>query len=245
MIKIFQKQWFDIPFKELGSLSPHVLADGKFYSLFYSAFYTKYTGYDALPAHYVTSKRHTAKHLTDFIIRKNAQTILSIGCGNGIIEKEIGHALPNITIDAYESNAANSRWLRHLANIALYSGDFPACLPPKKYDLVYLSCVEYALTDTEYSTLLAQLRNVTDAPVILTSLISPYPTYLAFIKYWIKFTIYKMKLYDPGQLWGYLRHHHQHCAIINQAGYRVINNGTLTNGQTWIEISPKQNEPNL
>ena len=239
MIKLFQKQWFDISFSEFSKLNSKKLADTHFYQGFYEVFYKKYSDYNALPLTYIHQKKMVANHLCHLIIEKKAKTILSFGCGNGMIEKEIIHSLPDIQLMAYESNAHNLKWLNNIPQINTYHGEFPACFPKKqKFDLIYLSTVDYALSNKDYIALLLTIKNLTRAPIILTNLIKPYSNLSAYIKYWLKYFFATCKIYDPGQFWGYLRHFYEHQKIFQKAGYVIINKGNFANKTFWIEISP-------
>ena len=48
--KIWQKEWFKIPFKDLNiRLSPNILPDQKFYDSFYDFLFKKYLSWNDLP----------------------------------------------------------------------------------------------------------------------------------------------------------------------------------------------------
>lgn len=239
MIKIFQKRWFDIEFSEFTHLDANKLADNQFYKKFYQHFYACYPNYETLPSNYVKAKKQIAVHLAQLIRLKKAQSILSVGCGNGLIEKELYQLLPHLELSVYEQDANNLKWLKDLTGIKLYFGETLDCLPSsKKYDFIYLSSVDYALTNEQYTQLLLSLKQISNSSIILTNIILPYPTFLKFFTYWIKYTLFKIRLYHPGQLWGYLRHIHEHKAIFNDCGFEIKNIGKAFQNLSWIEISP-------
>lgn len=238
MIKIFQKRWLNIEFSEFCQPTHKFMADTTFYKRFYEIFYKKYSGWGDLPSAYLRDKHRVANHLAKVITENNMQTVLSIGCGNGIIEKELIERLPNLQLFAYEPDEINFKWLKNISNINLCAGSLSSCLSSKKYDLVYLSGVDPVLSNTEYLGLLIQIKRCTSAPLMLTNVIKPYRNILVFISYWTKFLFFKLSLYDLGQFWGYLRYFYEHQRIFSQAGYTVINKGSLSKGFMWIEIAP-------
>lgn len=240
MIKVYQKRWFDVKFNEFYQLTPQSIAKTDFYKQYYDNFYKTYSSWDHLPISYIEGRREVATHLANRIKEKNVQTALTLGCGNGIIEKELQTLAPYTTILAYEPDETNLTWLRKLTNVKLYFGQFPACLPTNQsYDLVYLCDVDCVFADEEYISILTTIKQITSAPILLTNVIKPLPTLFARIKYWGKYVLAKLGLYQLGQLLGYSRYIHEHQAIFNRAGYTIVDKGDLNQDLMWIEIRPR------
>ncbi len=240
MIKVYQKRWFDVEFNEFYQLTPKAIASTDFYKNYYNNFYKTYSSWDHLPIPYVKDRQEAAKHLANLIQEKNVQTALTLGCGNGIIEKELQTLAPTTTILAYEPDETNLTWLKKLTNVKLYFGQFPACLPANQsYDLVYLCDVDSIFTDEEYILFLTTFKQITSAPILLTCIIKPLPTFYAYLKYWVKYALAKLGLYSLGQLLGYSRYFREHQAIFNRAGYTIVNKGDLNQDLMWIEIIPR------
>ena len=84
MRKIWQTEWFGIQFSDFIDVNSMNIADEKFYEKFYERFYEKFKSFDDLPKSWVSNKLNVAKDLLEF--SKNYDEVLSIGCGNGIIE---------------------------------------------------------------------------------------------------------------------------------------------------------------
>lgn len=239
MIKMFQKRWFNIEFKDICALSSKEIATTEFYKLFYQIFYDKYSSWDSLPASYIAGKQHITKHLAEIISQKQPLHVLSIGCGNGVVEKQLLKIFPELHMVAYEPDEINLKWLKQVPGVTTCFGEFPQCIPKQEYDLVYLSGVDPVLNDKSYISFLSHIKSLTSAPVILTNVIKPYPNPLAFVKYWTKFWLAQFNLYDLGQFWGYLRHLNEHTRLIRKAGYQVKEIGDISNGLRWIEINPQ------
>lgn len=238
MIKVFQKRWFAIEFDEFYQLNPKHMAGTEFYKRFYEVFYQTYPTWDSLPAAYHAIRKKVADHLASLIVEKKAQTVLSIGCGNGLVEKQLMHQLPHLQLFVYEPDETNLTWLKNLSDARLCFGEFPDCLPAgQHYDLVYLCDVDPIFSDQDYVSFLAKIREATPAPVVLTNVIKPLPDAWSSMKYWVKWGLAKLRLYQLGQLLGYSRYFHEHVAIFRQAGYHVVNKGDLSKGLMWIELN--------
>ena len=236
MIKIFQRSWLDIKFDQFSVLNHKEIANNDFYQKFYEIFYKKYANWDNLPATYIQEKQYVSNKLVEMISKKTAKHVLSIGCGNGLIERELIQRLPDIQLTAHECIEANLIWLKSIAQITTCYGEIPACLPTKNYDFIYLSQVDYALSDAQYIHLLKQIRSFTQAPIIFVGVPKPHTDGWAWFKYWVKCFLAKCQLYNLGQLWGYLRHYYEHAAIVEKAGYRIIGHGDLLRGVIWFEV---------
>lgn len=239
MIKIFQKQWFDIKFNQIAQLNRFTMPTSDFYKKFYDVFYQRYHHHDDLPLDYKQSKRQLALHLAARIRHKKVSSVLSIGCGNGIVEKYLTEELPDIRLLAYETDINNMRWLKNKTSITLCDENIESVLAKHPgIDYIYLATVDYALSDEEYIAMLSLIRKLSAAPVLLTGIIKPLPNAFAWCKYQLKFVLARLGLYRLGQFWGYLRNTHEHKAIFKQAGYEITSSGDLSHDLMWIELAP-------
>ncbi|MGG7048309.1 MULTISPECIES: hypothetical protein [unclassified Campylobacter] len=107
MRKIYQKDWFGIRFSDFYKTDSSKIADTKFYEEFYKKFYDKFSSYDDLPEHYKECKINIAKDIINF--SKDYDKVLSIGCGNGIIEDFLINSGKKCVTAIEPSD--NSRWL--------------------------------------------------------------------------------------------------------------------------------------
>ena len=124
MKKLWQSEWFDIKFESFIEVDPHSIADEEFYKKFYQKFYQKYQSFDDLPNKYKINKIATAIDILGF--SEKYQSIMSIGCGNGIIEDHILKNSNKYIVAIEPSN--NTRWLSDSKNFRLIQGFFPEIL---------------------------------------------------------------------------------------------------------------------
>ena len=86
--KIWQKEWFKIPFKELNiRLSLNRLPDQKFYDSFYDLLFKKYLSWNDLPKEWIREKELLALEIIKLIPFK--AKVLSFGTGLGFVEDKI------------------------------------------------------------------------------------------------------------------------------------------------------------
>ena len=132
MRKLWQTKWFGIQFSDFMDVDSVNIADEKFYE--------KFKSFDDLPKNWVSNKLNVAKDLLEF--SKDYDEVLSIGCGNGIIEDYISNNSDKFILAIEPSN--NSRWIENRKNIKFISGLFPKSIKnEKKYQFGYCSSIDY------------------------------------------------------------------------------------------------------
>lgn len=152
MKKLYQSQWHNIKFKDFYKISKNDLPDSTFYEKFYNLFHKKYSSYDDLDKIWVKDKLEYIeifKKSSKF--RKNSK-ILSVGCGTGLIEKELiqNHDFDNIEVT--EVSESPLKWIKqYISPSNIYIGYFPDCIKhDNKFDLIILSGIDYVFTDKEF-----------------------------------------------------------------------------------------------
>jgi len=224
MLKLHQHSWQDIQFRDFVKLSAFNIADSTFYAQFYKAFYQKYNNWDEISPSWQTNKKHLAYQIIKIIqdngFNKN-HAILSIGCGLGFIEKIIFEAgFSNLEVT--EITEQPLRWLQtQLPPEQIHVGFVPECLPPnQKYDFIYLNAVDYVFETQELIHFLRTLRDLLqDNGIVFLSSASFQPEITAFDKFKeiVKQVLHSLKLYDLGQLWGYIRSRQEYYEVMKKA----------------------------
>ena len=74
MQKIWQTEWFGIPFKEFAQLNPNQIAASEFYSNFYEIFYQRYKSFNEIEKSWLTEKENVAKDLFSMIQKNNVHS---------------------------------------------------------------------------------------------------------------------------------------------------------------------------
>ena len=137
MEKIYQRQWHGINFNSFAEISENHMAGSKFYEKFYETFFKKFKSYDDLDKLWVKEKLDCIQILEKSKKFNKTAKILSIGCGIGIIEKElIKKGFSNIEVT--EVAAQPLVWLKeYLPANKMHIGFFPECISKKMtYDFI-------------------------------------------------------------------------------------------------------------
>ncbi len=174
MRRFYQESWQGIPFTAFSHISFFHLADPKFYATFYEELFRRYQGWNDLPATWRANKakdaRWLAERIRDIVTRERESgeipadgpaRVLSIGSGVGYMEKLLLEELPDVELHVNEPSTVGMRWLRRLIPAErIYIGLPPACLPPDvRYDVIYLSAVDYGIPTRELVHVLEELRS--------------------------------------------------------------------------------------
>ena len=162
MKKLYQREWFEIDFSDLGvSLSTSKTADISFYEAFYNHFFDKYTGYESLPSNWKALKNEITNHLAGEC-SGGGVSLLSIGCGIGYIENELQKRDESIEIVALEPSANMAEWMD--SSIKVLHGTFPEVLQdkydPSDFDMVYASGIDYVFDDNAYASFLKSVFKI-------------------------------------------------------------------------------------
>lgn len=169
MRRFYQESWQGIPFTSFSHISFFHLAEPKFYAVFYEELFRRYKDWDDLPAQWRENKRKDARWLVGQLRAKLVQEpsgrtepvrVLSIGSGVGYMENVLLDEMPDLELHVNEPSTVSMRWLRQrVPNERIYIGLPPACLPADvRYDMIYLSTVDYGIPTREFAHLLSELR---------------------------------------------------------------------------------------
>ncbi|CAG1006140.1 hypothetical protein ANRL2_04558 [Anaerolineae bacterium] len=241
MKRFFQTEWQGIQFSGLATLSETELAGTKFYNAFYRELFRRYAGYDDMDL----SWRRSKKELADWIaaqLRSSAR-VLSVGCGLGYMEsclhREHGAEL-ELHVSDYASEALD--WLRHEfpeERIHLFGGG-----NDERYDLIYLSAVDYAVPTNDMIDLLVEQRSrlVPSGACLMISASYleedvPVPERIkVVVKHAVKALLSAAGLYHRGQFWGWMRTRSEYRELMREAGYSQVEDGFIetSNQRTYF-----------
>lgn len=253
MRRFYQESWQGIPFTAFTHLSFFHLAEPRFYATFYEELFRRYSDWDDLPAAWRGSKTWDARWLASRLEERPAlgedglprpPRVLSIGSGVGFMERELLAALPGVELHVNEPSTVGMRWLRRLLPAErIYIGMPPACLPSDiRYDMIYLSAVDYGIPRRELEHLLWELRaqlapggrlyclsaSLLEEDSLVGSLVNAMKNVLRCV------------LHHLGvrrqQFWGWRRTRAEYRALFREAGFADIGDGHLEDGfdTYWI-----------
>lgn len=246
MLGFYQKEWQNIKFENFSSGPSDSLADARFYDDFYDIFFTKYQSYSELDEDWRNKKDQIADWITQLIQKKSR--VLSVGCGIGYIEQQLWlkHAdYVDLYVQDYSSNA--SQWLRKIMPLERFefvdSAD-KILEADRKFDIIYLSAVDYALTNDDLISLLSSLNTRLEKNGYILMISASYldMSRASIVKYkaknFIKYILSKIHLYNRGQFWGYIRSREEYRAILIKSGLSFISDGfikTELQSTYWIK----------
>ena len=240
MRKFYQTEWHGIPFTSFTRPSMQKLADSDFYSLFYSAFFKKYKTVNDLAPEWINLKESAAAFIGTKINKQ--QSVLSIGCGLGIIELYLlrkGYS----NLDITEVSATPLAWLKPLLpEEQVFIGHFPRCLPQgKKYDVILLASIEYFFKQKEMLYMLEECKALLKENGRCILLSWSFDFVKKSLKYRIiyalkcllKATVCRFSRRAPFQFWGYIRERSEFLALFRKAGFNQVQDGMLTDNPRW------------
>tara|TARA_X000000368_G_scaffold408894_1_gene390106 strand:- start:743 stop:1465 length:723 start_codon:yes stop_codon:yes gene_type:complete len=236
MKKIYQNEWFDIKFSDLGiELSKKEVASVEFYSAFYRKFYQIYSSYSDLPKNWLSIKNEVAIHINNNLGDK--RNILSIGCGNGYIENKLIENNKSLNIIAIEPSIDSSHLLSN-SNIKILNGYFPAILKGRykasDFDYIYASSIDYVFDDTSYKEFLKSIFEFGIQDFLLTEVFLSEKGLINKIKDTLREIKIKLEINNEIQFWGYLRTIEEHISFLQIAGYTKFECGQYDHGAYWI-----------
>jgi hypothetical protein len=241
MRRIYQSEWQGISFETFAKPDPRRVADRQFYVDFYEAFFRKYKSWEELDHKWMVHKESVAEHI--LARTQGADSILSIGCGLGVIERQLlteGRGSLEVT----EVSEAPLRWLEPLlVNGAAHIGLFPGCVPSdRKYAYVFASTVDYCLDDRHWLEFLKMIptRLSRDGRVMILSSewvkLSRAACTIRGGKDLIKEILRAAKIWRPEQFWGWARSPQEYRESFAKAGLTILDDGILDeNDVYWIE----------
>jgi 2-polyprenyl-3-methyl-5-hydroxy-6-metoxy-1,4-benzoquinol methylase len=252
---MYLKEWHGIPFNSFAKLSTTHLADRQFYRKFYKAFFAVYINWEDINSSWREEKSLFAQFLMKLInseyinIRggRGRPEILSVGCGIGYIEHILlkSGLIPS-QLDILEMDETPLKWIKkELDENNIHIGTIPNCLTvPKKYDLIYMVAVDYALDKNEFITFLKNLgerMSPNGKLVVFTASFNfeliGYGKKILMIKNTIKFILHFLKIVTLGQFWGYYRTRSEFQSSMKYAGLTNIEDGFIDDPEKkkyWI-----------
>jgi SAM-dependent methyltransferase len=239
--RFYQNEWLGLKLVDVSKTSLFRRAGIRFYDSFYQNFFAKYNYYDDLPKQYVEKKLQVAKHLLPFL--RNKSRILSIGCGIGLVEKNLADLLKQENffkneldqkMVALEPSKKSMRWMDSDL-IKPVKGFFPAAIDGyEDFDFAYAILLDYSLDDFEYLSLLKNIVNYGITEVYFAVSVGSSLSFYQKLKEIVLIFLSVIKLKNYGQFWGYLRTLNEHLFLFKKAGFSDISSGQYNDGQYWI-----------
>lgn len=238
MRRLYQEEWHGIPFKSFVKTSATKLADASFYGSLYEVFFKKYKRPEELDPKWLEFKMQAVKLLEERKGFEKKASILSIGCGLGVMEKSlIDEGYSNLEIT--EVSEAPLKWLApHVSPDKVHIGFFPDCIAANKlYDFIYLSTVEYCFDQDQLISFLKTVaKRLKPGGVCLLISVS-FESAGSFIwprmKDLIKLILAKVGLKKRGQFFGYIRDRSDFHNAMAAAGFKQLNDGLLEKKTRW------------
>ena len=227
MRKFYQKEWHGIDFKEIDiKLSKDKFPDQIFYQKFYKKFEERYHSVDQLEVKWLNLKKKAACSIKEMIKQNVNISILSLGAGLGVIEKElIKEGINNI--DIQDVSEESVKFIKDYINPDnIYIGVVPECIPKdKKYDIIIAAGIEYCFNNNEFFDLIksANFFLKDNGSLILLSWSHYSRNIINTSKSYFKRLLVKLNLIDPGQLWGYLRTKNELTFLLEKSSLKITN----------------------
>lgn len=236
MRKFYQTEWQDIRFGGFYPLSSVTLAGQEFYDAFYCQVFDRYSNYDSLPPSWRGSKDLIIDWLAASIPYK--AKVLSVGCGLGYIEQRLWR-LHSDCMDLYvqDFSACALKWIKQIlpadhinANVCCASLERSKI---ERFNLVYLSAVDYAMIDDELISFLTDLKtNIVDGGSLLMisasfSEESIGQKIMNGIKDLVKWLLEISGIRHRGQFWGWMRSRAEYRSVMQLAGFTMVSDGFI------------------
>lgn len=233
MRAFYQTEWQNISFSSFAETSSKNLAGSAFYDAFYRALFQKYAGYEALDADWQRNK----DEITDWLAASfsDGARVLSVGCGLGYMEQRLwrGHGgRVELHVQDYASEAL--RWLRKVMPTEHIHDAGEGCQTQnERYDVIYLSAVDYTLSENELVALLSGLSGCLceGGQVLMLSASfldeSVVQSLIHSGKDSIKWLLERLGLYQRGQFWGWQRTREEYQSAVRDAGLVSVTDGFI------------------
>jgi SAM-dependent methyltransferase len=245
--RLYQDTWFGIAFSSFTNVSFFHLAEPGFYEQFYATLFRMYDSWDALPQNWRTTKviqaRWLARQAEEMAASLHAHhenrplRVFSLGSGIGFVEYNFLKELPEAELHISEPSTIGMDWIRAcIPSERIHIGAGLSALPQDlRFDMIYLSGVDYFLRQNEFVRLLKELHPRLAQGGRLICLSGSFleddgllSSFAAACK-----TIIYVLLHFAGirrkQFWGWLRTREEYLAAVREAGYEDIREGRLEN----------------
>ncbi len=245
MRKFYQKEWHSIQFTDFTNLDAFKIADSHFYSAFYQKFFCRYKSYEDLDSSWINHKHEIANFISNKISK--GEKVLSIGCGLGIIETNIKKNCA-CDLEITETSTSPLQWVFEKNDIIplkkIHVGFFPECLPPtSKFDLIYLSAVDYCFDTQEWMSFLSLIKTrllPNGRCLVISASFEKKMNFFDYLltktKLGLKKLLVFLRRYNQGQFWGFLRSHQDYKDSFLSNNFKSIQHGFIeSTGDYWIE----------
>ena len=238
MKKSFQNKWLNIPFSSFYETSSTTLPTAKFYNAFYRSLYEKFPNYDSLDPNWRRSK----DELTDWLAASlpDSGRVLSFGCGLGYMEQRLWKLHRNrIELHVMDFASDSLKWLKQLLPANRFhdvdlEDDKQAYWTPnegERFDLIYLSTVDYSLRDGDLIKLLTRLKGALrdGGQILMISQnfieMSLAQEILSYAKEAVKSVLEQLNFCKRGQFWGWNRSKQEYRSIMYRSGLNTVTDG--------------------
>lgn len=227
MLKFYQDEWFGIKFSSFTTPSQR-LPSSDFYEDFYDIFYKKYSSFEDLPDNYIQSKREISNFIENNF--PEGKKILSIGCGNGIVENFLYSKGFDVSVIEPSKNALKfleAKIPKSQINIGYFPKDFNN---KNVFDIILINAIDYVFNNRDFHEFLVsinQSKNFSNNSCLILISASQYKPFSLFhFKEVVKRFLGK---YNKWQLWGWYRSEKDYRVSLTQSGYKIITHGEISN----------------
>jgi SAM-dependent methyltransferase len=245
MRKFYQNKWHGIIFNDICDVSRKKLPKNEFYNSFYKEFFLRKSSYKDLDDWWKIYKSEIADWLAQDI--KEGAKVLSIGCGIGFIERILYKNYSHFDLYVQDFAKSAHKWLNEIIpNEKIFDTDNFSALPQSKFDIIYLSAVDYAVDDSGLESLLENLSSILKKNGSLYLISASFnnggllKNFTEQLKEIIKMSLELFSLRSPSQFWGWMRTRDEYISILEKSGFVDIDYGFIetTYGKTfWIKGS--------
>ena len=226
-----QIEWQNIYFDTLNvELNTNKLPTNNFYNKFYEELFRKYKNFESLPKNWLLAKQDTAINISKEVI--DNQAVLSYGCGIGYVEKVLAEINPTLEVFTFDFSDDASKWIKNKFTEVTHQTNLEA---NKKFDLIYLCQVLYALSYSDCVELIKKLSThlKPNGKILLinTSItplenghIDPTQTLKTYLKNIIRpiyRTIFPISKNHKEQFWGWQRDNNKFCEMAIEANMNI------------------------
>jgi SAM-dependent methyltransferase len=223
MRELYQTEWHNIKFNDITKISENSLPDERFYNSFYKEFFNRYDDFSDLDPDWIRLKEGVSVHFAKKYFKNKQDSILSVGCGIGIIERkllEIGFSQIYVT----ENTDAPLKWIKNLIpKTRIFVSSFLEKVPHRNYNNILLSSVDYFLTDIQLDRLLKSALKFLGSSGQLLLVSWSFDN--------------DSKLEHPvdknGQFWGWIRSIDEYRYAIKNSGFRYVKHEIIDTKTNW------------